>query len=98
MALNLVGSKVLITGATSGIGRETAKLLAQSGCVVAITGRRQERLEELELELQQAQDYADRLVAHKDMLCLPADLEGLRSANSHFAMENHILREQLRNK
>jgi len=57
-----------------------------------------DRLEELELELQQAQDYADRLVAHKDMLCLPADLEGLRSANSHFAMENHILREQLRNK
>ena len=51
MALNLVGSKVLITGATSGIGRETAKLLAQSGCVVAITGRRQERLEELELEI-----------------------------------------------
>ena len=51
MALSLVGSKVLITGATSGIGRETAKLLAQSGCVVAITGRRQERLEELESEI-----------------------------------------------
>ena len=51
MALNLEGSKVLITGATSGIGRETAKLLAQSGCLVAITGRRQDRLEELELEI-----------------------------------------------
>lgn len=51
MALSLVGSKVLITGATSGIGRETAKLLAQSGCVVAVTGRRQERLEELESEI-----------------------------------------------
>jgi NADP-dependent 3-hydroxy acid dehydrogenase YdfG len=51
MALNLEGSKVLITGATSGIGRETAKLLAQSGCLVAITGRRQDRLDELELEV-----------------------------------------------
>ncbi|CAB4750283.1 unannotated protein [freshwater metagenome] len=51
MALKLDGSKVLITGATSGIGRETAKLLAQLGCVVAITGRRQERLDELETEI-----------------------------------------------
>jgi len=51
MALELGGSKVLITGATSGIGRETAKLLAQLGCVVAITGRRQERLDELEKEI-----------------------------------------------
>ena len=54
--------------------------------------------EELEKALKEAQDYADRLAAHKDMLCLPKDLENLRSANSHFAAENHILREQLRAK
>jgi hypothetical protein len=41
-------------------------------------------------------DYADKLVEHKDMVCLPKDLENLRSANSHFATENHILKEQLR--
>lgn len=57
-----------------------------------------DRLEELQKQLQEAQDYADRLVMHKDMLCLPADLENLRSANSHFAAQNHVLREQLRNK
>lgn len=57
-----------------------------------------ERLEELQTQLQEAQDYADRLAAHKDMLCLPKDLENLRSANSHFAAQNHVLREQLRNK
>lgn len=55
-----------------------------------------DRLEELQSQLKEAQDYADRLAAHKDMLCLPKDLENLRSANSHFAAENHILREQLR--
>jgi len=57
-----------------------------------------DRLEELSAQLKEAQDYADRLVAHKDMVCLPADLENLRRANSHFATENHILREQLRSK
>jgi len=41
-------------------------------------------------------DYADKLVAHKDMLCLPKDLQNLRTANSQFATENHILKEQLR--
>jgi hypothetical protein len=41
-------------------------------------------------------DYADKLVENKDMVCLPKDLENLRSANSHFATENHILKEQLR--
>jgi len=41
-------------------------------------------------------DYADKLVAHKDMACLPKDLQHLRTANSQFATENHILKEQLR--
>lgn len=52
------------------------------------------RLEELEEQLKEAQDYADKLVEHKDMVCLPKDLENLREANSHFATENHILKEQ----
>jgi hypothetical protein len=50
--------------------------------------------EELERELQQANDYADRLVAHKDMVCLPADLKNLREANGHFAAENEELKKQ----
>jgi len=55
-----------------------------------------DRLEELEGQLKEAQDYADKLVKHKDMVCLPKDLENLREANSHFATENHILKEQQR--
>ena len=56
----------------------------------------QVHVEELQRELKEAQDYADRLVAHKDMICLPADLANLREANAHFATENWKLKEKLR--
>tara|TARA_R110000868_G_scaffold281159_1_gene541516 strand:- start:18 stop:473 length:456 start_codon:yes stop_codon:yes gene_type:complete len=51
----------------------------------------------LERELQQANDYADRLVEHKDMVCLPADLKNLREANAHFATENEMLKNAMAN-
>ncbi len=37
------GKKVLVTGATSGVGRETAKLFAQHGAAVIVTGRNETR-------------------------------------------------------
>lgn len=43
----------LITGATSGIGKATAKLLANQGFKLIICGRRTEVLEELKAELSQ---------------------------------------------
>ena len=42
---------VLITGATSGIGRATARLLAQNNYKIILCGRRQDRLQELQEEL-----------------------------------------------
>ena len=42
--------KAIIVGATSGIGRELAKLLVSNGYTVGITGRRTELLDEIKKE------------------------------------------------
>jgi len=43
---SLTGKTILITGASSGIGKETALLVSQYGASVYITGRNKERLDE----------------------------------------------------
>lgn len=43
---------ILITGATSGIGKASAEVFAESGANLIITGRREERLESLQKKLQ----------------------------------------------
>ena len=43
---------VLITGATSGIGKSTAELFAKNGHDLIITGRREERLKEIKAQLE----------------------------------------------
>ena len=43
-----MGKKAIIFGATSGIGKELAKLLVEDGYQVAITGRREEKLLEIQ--------------------------------------------------
>jgi clavulanate-9-aldehyde reducatase len=47
MAGSLDGRKVLITGASSGIGEATALAMAREGAAVALGARRKERLDEL---------------------------------------------------
>jgi 3-hydroxy acid dehydrogenase/malonic semialdehyde reductase len=42
---------VMVTGATSGFGRATALIFTKNGYNIIITGRRKERLEELEKDL-----------------------------------------------
>ena len=51
MKKHLEGTVALVTGASSGIGEETARQLAAEGAIVAITARRKERLEKLAAEI-----------------------------------------------
>lgn len=43
--MDLAGRRILVTGASSGIGRESAALLAELGAAVVLVGRDQARLE-----------------------------------------------------
>lgn len=47
----LSGKVALVTGATSGIGEATAYALASEGAVVAISGRRMDRLEKVSMNI-----------------------------------------------
>ncbi|MCG8374416.1 MAG: SDR family NAD(P)-dependent oxidoreductase [Balneolales bacterium] len=49
----LEGKWVLITGATSGIGKACAELFAEYGCQLVLTGRRAERLTDLAITLEE---------------------------------------------
>jgi 3-oxoacyl-[acyl-carrier protein] reductase len=51
MDLKLAGKKAIVTGGSKGIGRETARILAEEGCDVAITAREEGRLKEVADEL-----------------------------------------------
>ena len=48
---NVENKVIIITGATSGIGKATARVLAKHGAKVVLSGRREERLEKLTDEL-----------------------------------------------
>jgi NADP-dependent 3-hydroxy acid dehydrogenase YdfG len=65
---DLTGTVVSITGATSGIGRETARQLVAEGALVALGGRRTDRLDALVTEL-----GADNAVAVAMDVRSPAD-------------------------
>jgi short-subunit dehydrogenase len=60
------GRRVLVTGASSGIGREIARVLGEHGFALVVTARRRERLEALADELRSA--------GGTDVVCLPCDL------------------------
>lgn len=63
----LKGEHSLITGATGGIGYDTAVTLAEMGAAVTITGRRQEKLQALEQQIKQSN-------AEASVAVIPADI------------------------
>lgn len=67
---DLTGKKALITGATGGIGLAIAKALHSAGAVVALSGTREEKLNEIVAEL------GDRAYA------VPANLSDMESVDA----------------
>ncbi|MEV5708120.1 SDR family oxidoreductase [Actinoallomurus sp. NPDC052274] len=68
------GKVVAITGASSGIGEATARLLAERGAAVVLGARRTERLDEL---AQDIRGRGGRAIACATDVTRRADLEGL---------------------
>jgi NAD(P)-dependent dehydrogenase (short-subunit alcohol dehydrogenase family) len=63
MQIQLTGKVAVVTGASSGIGAESARLLAAAGARVALVGRDAERLEAVRAEIAQAGGTALAVVA-----------------------------------
>jgi len=83
---DLTGKVALVTGATSGLGRRFALILAKAGASVAITGRRLERLDTLkgEIEAMGGKALAVELdVTNTDSIkaCVDATEKGLGPVN-----------------
>lgn len=80
-------SRVVVTGASSGIGRETARLMARAGATVLATGRNDEALRELSHDLDGARgtlftlsgDLTEPGVRDELVARVESDLTGLES-------------------
>lgn len=60
---DLEGKVALVTGAGSGIGRVTARMMAQQGAVVALLGHTRDELEDARREIEQDGNQASVVVA-----------------------------------
>ena len=74
---------VLVTGATSGFGRETVKMFANDGCKIIAIGRREKKLEELKFELKGCDihtitlDVRDKIKVFKEIKNLPSKYKNI---------------------
>ena len=80
--MNDLQQTILITGATSGFGKETARIFIKNGWKVIITGRRGNRLEDLTKELGEnclplCFDITDRVAVNKEIENIPPDFSNI---------------------
>jgi len=80
-SINLEGRVALVTGASSGLGAQFARTLAQAGACVVLAGRRVERLKDLRAEIEG--QGGDAHVVALDV----TDLASIRAAVAHAETE-----------
>src|SRR4029077_3561807 len=79
--IDLSGRVALVTGASSGLGAQFARVLAKAGAGVALAGRRVERLKSLRAEIEA--EGGDAHVVALDV----TDHDSIRSAVAHTETE-----------
>ena len=79
--IDLSGRVALITGASSGLGEQFARVLSRAGAGVALAARRQERLKTLRAELEA--EGGDAHVVELDV----TDIDSIRAAVAHVETE-----------
>lgn len=86
--MDLKDKVILITGASSGIGKTVAEIVSARGAIVALLARRQEKLDEL----------VDKIGAKSNTLAIPVDItdreavfSAVQKANNHFGRLDIII-------
>ena len=99
-----MGKKAIIFGATSGIGKELARLLISDGYKVAITGRRENKLKEIQTsnpdnyiikkhdvtKLEESKKVFDELVNELGTVDLIVYSSGIAEPNYHLKWEKEL--------
>jgi NAD(P)-dependent dehydrogenase (short-subunit alcohol dehydrogenase family) len=80
-SIDLAGRVALVTGASSGLGSQFARVLAHAGAAVVLAGRRDDRLKTLRAEIEGA--GGDAHVVELDV----TDLDSIKAAVAHAETE-----------
>jgi NAD(P)-dependent dehydrogenase (short-subunit alcohol dehydrogenase family) len=83
--IDLSGRVALVTGASSGLGAQFARVLARAGAAVVLAGRRTDRLKALRAEIEAAD--GDAHVVELDV----TDIDSIKSAVAHAETEVGVL-------
>ena len=76
--VSLQGKVALVTGASAGLGTETARVLAAAGAEVILVARDEEKLAQVAADLRAQQPTAQLHIQRMDL----ADLESVRAAST----------------